>query len=298
MQTPDLESIRCFVAASETLNFRAAAQLVALSPPAFSERIANLEETVGARLFERTTRKVTATAAGLRMLPHARTLLAQAAALAQIASDDGRAPDVRLRIGTRFELGVSYLTPSLLDLEGKRPGRTLDLVFGDSPDLMRSLAERRVDCVVTSLRLTTPAIAYATLHEERYVLVGAPPLLERSPLSCAADARKHTLLDTLPSLPLFRYFLDAAPGAAAWTFENTRHLGAIAAVRHLAVQGAGVAVLPEYFTTGLIDDGKLQRAMPEVALNRDYFRLIWNADHVLTEEFELLAADLRELPLR
>ena len=298
MKLPDIESLRCFVEAAERLNFRAAAEVVALSPQAFSARIAALEEHFGARLFERTTRKVALTSAGRRLVPRAERLLKDAAALAIVARDNSKAPDLRLRVGTRFELGLSYLVPSLLDLERQRPGRTLDVVFGDSPDLLRSLDDGRVDCVITSLRLTMPAIAYATLHEERYVFVGAPSLLERQPMACSEDARAHVLLDTLPSLPLFRYFLDAAPGEAAWSFAKTRHLGAIAAVRHLVLQGAGVAVLPRYFVEPALQSGELVALMQHVKLNRDFFRLIWKAGHPLAVEFQLLAGDLKRLPLR
>ena len=298
MQLPDLESLRCFVAAAERLNFAAAAGAVAISPQAFSGRIANLEQALGAQLFQRTTRKVTLTAAGHRLLPSAKRLLADAGVLPMLVAEDGAHRQVRLKVGTRFELGMSYLLPNLLKLEHAQPGRTLDVVFGDSPDLMRSLRDGRVDCVITSLRLTMPHIAYATLHREDYTFVGAPELLGTAPLACAADARKHVLLDTLPSLPLFRYFLDAAPGDAAWSFARTRHLGAIAAVRHLAVAGAGVGVLPAYFVAEDMARGALQPVMPEVVLNHDFFRLIWNDGHVLADEFVALARDLAHHPLQ
>lgn len=53
----DLESLRCFAAAAATLNFRAAARRVALSPGAFSDRLRRLEEELGVPLFVRTTRR-------------------------------------------------------------------------------------------------------------------------------------------------------------------------------------------------------------------------------------------------
>jgi hypothetical protein len=61
--TLDLESLRCFVHAAAELSFRVAAKACALSPAAFGDRIRRLEEDLGAPLFERTTRKVTLTAA-------------------------------------------------------------------------------------------------------------------------------------------------------------------------------------------------------------------------------------------
>ncbi len=298
MLLPDLESLRCFLLGAEHLNFRAAAQVAALSAPAFSDRIARLEDELGAKLFERTTRKVTLTTAGWRLKPHATRLLADARALTAIATDVDRAPELRLRVGTRFELGMSYLVPSLLDLETQRPGRTLDVVFGNGSELMRNLREERVDCVITSLRLTMPGLAYATLHEERYVLVAASKLAAHAPLNCPRDAAKLTLIDTMPNLPLFRYFLDAAPGQEAWTFAGVRHVGTIAAVRHLVRQQAGIAVLPRYFVRQDLEDESLVALMDHIEPNRDYFRLVWRANHALAPEFELLGRDLARLPLR
>ena len=76
---PDLESLRCFVAAAELLNFRAAARQVALSPAALSQRIRSIEEQLQTPLFQRTTRRVHLTAAGLSLYPVAKKTLESAA---------------------------------------------------------------------------------------------------------------------------------------------------------------------------------------------------------------------------
>ena len=76
---PDLESLRCFDAAATHLNFRAAARALAMSPTAFGDRIKRLEELLGARLFERSTRRVMLTEAGQRLREHARRCIDAAA---------------------------------------------------------------------------------------------------------------------------------------------------------------------------------------------------------------------------
>ncbi len=295
---PDLESLRCFDVAARELNFRAAAAIVGLSPAAFSDRISRLEAELGGRLLHRTTRSVALTPAGMRLLPRARALLDDAGKLAELVSDEGREPDIELHVGTRHELGMSWLLPSLHALGAARPGRTLHLAFGDSPDLLRNLELRRVDCVVTSFRLTRPGLAYATLHAEHYVFVAAPELLDERPLAGADDARAHTLVDTLADLPLFRYFLDAFAGAAAWSFGKTLYMGTIAAVRALIRRGDGVGVLPVYFVAEDLASGALVPVLPDVQPNHDYFRLVWRKDHVLAHELQRLGNDLGKLPLK
>src|SRR5439155_249098 len=116
---PYLESLRCFEAAAALLNFRVAANTVALSPAAFGERIKRLEDQLEAPLFVRTTRRVALTPAGQRLVPHVRRLLADAERCAEIVHEHAAPSPYALAIGTRFELGLSWLTPALKPLRAR-----------------------------------------------------------------------------------------------------------------------------------------------------------------------------------
>src|SRR5258706_2036723 len=158
--TPDLESLRCFHACATHLNFRVAARSVALSPAALSDRIKRLEETLDAELFARTTRHVALTPAGQRLVAHARSVLDQAARCSEIVHERARAAPYELTIGTRFELGLSWLTPALPTLHAQRPERMLHLVFGDSADLLDRVRRGLLDAAITSARLTLGGTSY------------------------------------------------------------------------------------------------------------------------------------------
>lgn len=301
---PDSDSLRCFIAAAELLNFRAAAERVHLSPAAFSERIRALEGLLEARLFERTTRQVVLTAAGMRLKMQAERVLVEAAACAEVVR---QAPlPFTLVIGTRFELGLSWLLPALDDLAAARPERRLHLSFGVGPDLLVRLSRGEVDAVVTSTRLTLGEVDYALLHEERYLFCAAPCLLAHTPLESPEDAAHHTLLDAFADLPLFRYLLDARqvgkesarPAAAGWSFGGIELLGTIAAIRMRVLAGRGVAVLPAYFVADDLAAGRLVALLPDHTLQNDWFRLIWRRAHPLAHELRDLAEVLRALPLR
>src|SRR5690242_4747713 len=127
----DFDSLRCFDAAATTLNFRAAAARVYLSPAAFSDRMQRLEAEVGASLFTRTTRHVALSEAGHRLLPVARQLLEGAERMRALGRAPERALPYELYVGTRYELGLSWLCPALRDLQLHRPERTLHLYNGD-----------------------------------------------------------------------------------------------------------------------------------------------------------------------
>ncbi len=293
----DVDSLRCFLAASELLSFRTAARRVALSPPAFSDRIKQLEEELGVALFVRTTRSVKLTAAGERLVPAARAAIdASVAARAAVRGDERMPYD--LTVGTRFELGMSWLVPALSDLERAAPERTLHLVFGDSPELLWKTRAGDVDATVSSQRLANAGFDYALLHEERYVLVAHPSLLERSPLRGPDDARAHTLLDAHADLPLFRYFLDGSPREETWSFARHERLGTIAAIRARVVAKKGVAVLPRYLVDDDVKRGRLSVLFAKRKLPSDFFRLIWRRGHPKAELLRGLAEELRSLPLQ
>jgi LysR family transcriptional regulator, glycine cleavage system transcriptional activator len=294
---PDLESLRCFVQAATHASFRAAARSVALSPAAFGDRIARLEEQLGARLFERTTRRVTLTPPGERLLVQARRCLEEAERCRAVAMSPGQVP-FDVVIGTRFELGMSWLVPALAALERARPTRRLHLYFGDSADLLPRVLEGRIDCMVTSARLTTPGVDVVRLHEEEYAFVGARSLLAKHPLARSDDAKHHVLLDVAADLPLFRYLLDTRPPRESWAFERVQYLGGIGPIRARALEGAGVAVLPLYYVEEDIRRGRLRRLLGGTKLPSDWFRLVWRKGAPRGEELRSLGAELSRLPLR
>ena len=297
MSLPDLESLRCFEAAAVHLNFRAGAAHVGLSPAAFSDRIKRLEAQLGARLFERTTRRVRLTAAGNRLLEQARRTLKAAAGCREVVTAGAQPARFELSVGTRYELGMSWLVPALGELAAARPERRIRLGFGTSADLMGRLLRGRLDAIITSARLTEAQLEYARLHEETYVLCAAPKLVDERPLARPEDARAHVLLDAHPDLPLFRYLLDARPPEEVWAFHHIELLGTIAAIRYRALEGAGVCVLPRYFVQPDLDGGALVDLLPNALPRTDFFRLIWRSGHSAVDELQSLAVELRERPL-
>lgn len=290
----DLELLRCFDVAATTLNFRAAAARVHLSPAAFSDRLQRLEEELRASLFERTTRKVALTDAGRRLLPLVRELLEGEARLRAVGREPDRATPFELYVGTRYELGVSWLCPALKGLMQARPERTLHLYNGDTPDLLLRVERGDLDAIVASMRLTSPNITYAALHPEEYVFVSASAGLRRR-----EDASRHILVDVSRDLPLFRYFLDALPDAEPWPFARVEYMGGIGNMRRRLLDGENrVAVLPKYFVREDLKAKRLVRLLPRTLLRSDNFRLVWRRDHPKRNEMLKLAEQLRALPLQ
>ena len=293
----DLTSIRCFLAAARLESFRAGAESMCISPAAFGQRIGRLEDQLGVELFTRTTRRITLTRHGRHAVRLAQSLLEGCERFrTEVRSPTGVA-EYELTIGTRFELGLSWLTPAINALEEKRPERVIHLSFGDGDAIARRVSRRLIDGAITSSPSIPDGLHAALLHRERYVLVGNPTFLRENPLESPSDAPAHTLLDLSPALELFRYFLDECTGERPWMFGQTRYLGTIAAVRIRLLERGGIAVLPEYFVRNDLAAGALETCLPGEPLRTDSFRLIWPPEHPNSAEMMMLAHDLRESPL-
>ena len=299
MPLPSMDNLRCFVAAAETLNFRAAARAVALTPAALGQRIRQLEDEVGHALFARTTRSVALTAAGLSMLPEARRTLAAADTCLRAARGELGPTPSELVVGTRHELGMSWLLPQLPRLAKRRPDLTLHLYVSFTADLLLRLRTREVDCAVLSARYSDPALDAVVMHREDYVFVASRALLERSPLSKPEHASAHTLVDISQELPLFRYWREEAGAmGASMRFARVLRMGTIAAMEHLVLRGEGVAVLPEYLVRKRLESGALKVVFPKVKPGSDHFRMVFRGDDPRRSNYEALAAMLLESPLR
>lgn len=293
------DSLRCFVSAARALNFRAAARAVFLSPQAFSQRIRLLEEELGVALFRRTTRSVKLTPEGLRLLPAAESALQAVAHCGEIVREKLEFPRMTVTIGTRHELGLSWLEPQLDALKKRLPWLEINLYFGSGADLVDSVRSMTLDCAVTSTRIQhDPRLEGLRLHQEFYAFVASPALLKATPLDTPDDAIHHTLLDVDDGLPLFRYWRDAAPEGEAFRFQSVRTLGTIEALRRRVLSKDGVAVLPQYLVEPDLKANRLVSLFPELSQASDFFRLVFRVDDGRRVAYEALAKELVRAPLR
>ena len=293
-----MESLRCFVAAAKLLHFRAAARSVALTPAAFGQRIKQLESELGVLLFVRTTRSVRLTEDGLAMLPNAENALLFAAQCARVGGARGPSSAMDIVLGTRHELGMSWVLPQVSELS-RAHNVQLQLYFGSGSDLVLRVRTMDIDCAVTSTRFTDPKLHSIKLHREDYVFVGAASLLRASPLTRPEQAEGHTLIDADASLPLFHYFRDA-PAAAdtSLRFGKIARFGTIDAIKSRVAKGAGVAVLPAYFVSRELARGTFKRLFPKVTPEHDWFRLVFRADDARRSVYEAISRSMLARPLR
>ncbi len=294
MDLPTIENLLCFLAAAEQQNFARAAKERHITPAAFGQRIKQLEQQMGCKLFERRVRSVALTLEGHRLVPMAQETVRKALQCREVVQGD-KQQAIEFALGTRFELGMSWVLPAVLEFQEEHPQYAMDLYFGSGNDLLDRLKQREVEAIITSAPYTHRSWSAEFLHAETYVFVAAPSLLQRQPFESIEDAQHHTLFDINESLPLTRYLTSAT---GDMTFAQVRTCGAGAAIRYIVLRGLGVAVLPEYMVQHDLQEGSLVRIMPDLPLFSDSFRLLFHRNSIVQDYLVQLAGYLRGCPLK
>lgn len=168
MRELDTHALKLFCTVAQCLNFRQAAQQLHMTQPPLSRAIRQLEERLGARLFERDTHGVTLTEAGRTLLPQAHNILSLLAAAAASLQQD-HAP-VRLRLGLTSSVEAGLFRPFLSALEAQLPGTRLDLTAAPSPRLIAAVRRGQLDAAVIALPSATPELAVTLLRSEAMLL--------------------------------------------------------------------------------------------------------------------------------
>ncbi|WP_262300169.1 LysR family transcriptional regulator [Microvirga sesbaniae] len=142
-----------FVRVAELGSLSAAARELGLTQPAVSQQITGLERRLRTRLLNRSTRKLTLTAAGETYLARARQILDEVAEVEDDLVSLSSELKGSLRVQAPSGLGQRYLAPLIVDFHGRHPGLTVDLILDDH---VADLIEEGVD---VALRLGTPGSA-------------------------------------------------------------------------------------------------------------------------------------------
>ncbi|WP_241002590.1 LysR substrate-binding domain-containing protein [Streptomyces sp. CB01881] len=191
-RTPTVAQLRAFVAVAEHRHFREAAAATGTSQPALSGAVAALEESLGAQLVERTTRKVIVTPLGERVLDHARRVLASLQGLTEEVEAARRPFTGPLHLGV-IPTVAPYLLPDVLRLVRDRyPELELHVHEERTPSLLEGLAGGRLDVLLLALPAGGGSPTRdVPLFDEDFVLVTPPD----HPLAGRVDVPRDVLLD-------------------------------------------------------------------------------------------------------
>jgi len=245
----NLDHLRGFVAVADDLHFGRAARRLDILPAALGRNIRLLEDTLGTRLFDRTTRSVSLTADGAAILDDARALIAKADALAARFRATGRSHARILRVGA-IDTAAAGLIPMLLqDVRASQPGITVKLSEDKTIRLLPKLLSGALDLAfVRPPEHRDPRIEFVELlHESAVVAVPERHALSRRrALTIRALAGQALIVPDRRSRP-HSHDLTMKLFAAAGL---TPTIGQVAeekqTIVNLVAAGLGLAIVPRW----------------------------------------------------
>ncbi|NHB78305.1 LysR substrate-binding domain-containing protein [Rhodobacter calidifons] len=287
-----LKHLRYFEALARHRHFGRAAEASAISQPALSLQVKELEDILGAPLVERGPRQIRLTPLGEDFAQRARDVLRSVDELAALARASGGPLSGRLRLGV-IPTVAPYLLPRVMrDLSGRFPGLDLRPREAVTPKLLRDLHEGRLDLALVALPVSEPALIEHPLLDEEFLLVRH---------ESARDLPVPPLVD-LPAAPLLlleegHCFRDQAIAACKLPQGPTGELmegSSLSTLVQMVGAGIGVTLIPEMAAA-------VESRSAPVVLHRlneprpgRTIGLVWRRSNPLSERFVDLAEGLRE----
>ncbi|MBD3664124.1 hydrogen peroxide-inducible genes activator [Sulfitobacter aestuariivivens] len=188
-----LKQMRYFEALAEHRHFGNAAAVCAISQPALSVQIKEMERELGTSLFERSARQVRLTHFGEALAVRVRDILRSVDELGDFART------AQGKLVGRFRLGIiptiaPYLLPQVLrNLSQSHPGLDIHVRETLTPRLVQELTQGKIDCALVALPVTAPGLAEMPLFDEDFLLV-RPATEQKEPAPGPEDLRQMRLL--------------------------------------------------------------------------------------------------------
>jgi DNA-binding transcriptional LysR family regulator len=256
-----LDGVEAFLSVARHRNFRRAAAELGVTPSAISQAVRALEARVGAALFIRTTRSVGLTEAGERFLSRAKPAFEELVAASAIARELGQRPAGLLRLSVPRAVVPILLEPLIASFCQAYP--EVEGEIAASEELI-DLAAKGFDAGIRLGQfIAADMVAVRLTPPFRFIIVGSPAYLARSGRpECPDDLRQHACLR-----------LRRSNGALAlWSLNDNGRAIEIAVSGPLiandfptmlgaAVEGVGLAQVPEPIAAGAVTAGKLVRVL-------------------------------------
>jgi DNA-binding transcriptional LysR family regulator len=239
-----LDDLRVFCALAEAGTLTAAADQVALSLPAVSARLKALEDAFGTALCERSPKGVTLTAAGQRLLAHARDLLEKASLTNEDVADFARTPRGQVRMAANTTAISEHMPELLARFLAAHPRIDIALTEAVSAEVVKQVREGQVDIGIYSPDfLVSDLVSFPFRDDQLVVIVPTQHRWEAHGSVAYDEVLQEDQVCLQRSAALF-HFLSVRAREVGRKLHSRIHVAGFDAIARVVAQGVGVAVIP------------------------------------------------------
>ncbi len=248
--------MQVFQAVTEEEGFAAAARRLKMSPPAVTRTVAALEQRLGVRLLNRTTRYVRPTETGLRYLEDTRKILEEVEAADDAAAGINAEPRGHLRITAPILFGKLYVLPSVTNYLNKYPEMKIEALFLDR---VVNLIEESIDVGVRIGELPDSSYRALKVGSVRQVLVAAPSYLKKSGLPRSLEElQQHSIIASSAGSFTEGWRFHSEQGDMTVRIKPRLRVTTNDAAIDAAVSGFGITRIISYQVAEYLQNGQLK----------------------------------------
>jgi len=259
MALPKIHDLQAFLAVAHEQSFTKAAAQLGVTPSALSHTMRALEERLGVRLLARTTRNVAPTQAGERLMQAIAPLFEQITLEVEALSSLREKPKGRIRVTCTDDQIEQYLRPMLAKFLADYPDITLELYTDYG---FTNIIEERFDAGIRlGESIAKDMIAMRIGPDWRLLVVGAPAYFAKHPQpETPHDLTQHICINIRhrPAGSIYAWEFEKEGRAFSVKVEGPLVFNSIIHVLHAALDGIGLAYVPEYLAAPYLADGRLQ----------------------------------------
>ncbi|MBD3619082.1 MAG: LysR family transcriptional regulator [Chromatiales bacterium] len=252
-----LSDVAVFVQVVDSQSFTAAADKLGLSKSVVSKYVTRLEDRLGARLLNRTTRRLSLTEVGRAFYDRSREGLREIEAAEQEVSRLQAEPRGVLRINSPMSFGILHIAPALAEFQARYPELHVDMSLDDR---RLDLVEEGFDVAIRIGDLPDSSLVARRLGDCRHVVCGAPGYFERhgTPRTPEELRNHRTLSFRYHDSPSEWRFLTPEGGYESVGIDSAIQLNNSLAIREAVLHEAGIALTPTFVVGEDIQQGRLR----------------------------------------
>lgn len=258
-----LEAMQLFVRVAETGSFSTVAQQLGVARSVVTRKVAALESHLGAKLMERSTRRLTLTTAGTAFLERCRVILNMVEVAEAGVAQELATPRGRIRLSLPLSYGLRRLAPLLLDFSQQFPEVGLDMEYADR---RVNLIEEGFDLAVRITAQLEPGDIVRRLASCRLYVVAAPDYLARHGRPRhPGELAHHECLGYMTRLgsQLWRFTVDGRAETHTPRCRINANNGD--AVMAATVRGLGISVQPDFIADEALSAGAVECVLEDYA---------------------------------
>ncbi len=280
----DLNEIAIFARVVREQSFTKAARSLSLPKSTVSERVSRLEERLGVKLLERTTRHVRPTAAGAAYYERAARMVAEIEEANAAITDIHRSPKGLLRIGSPLLFGHAFLGDFIAEFLVSYPEVEIELIVADR---RFDVVEEGLDLAIHVLGPIEASLVARNIGSAERLCVASPSYLERrEPPALPKDLRSHSCLVSSNDRRAIWVFSKEGRSESI-AIQGRYSVNSVQLALSAALRGAGISVLPAFFCAEALRAGSLSAVLEDWSAGHSDLHVVYPGSRHLSARVRL-----------